>query len=577
MSHVAMDANREVDLLIAGAGPAGMTAALVASLEGLDVLLCEKSDQVGGTGSTSAGTLWIPGNSQSRAAGFSDSGEQADLYLNALIGEATNRELRNAYLQTGPTAIDYLCARTDVQFLPCGSHPDYRSNMPGAAVAGRAIVPEPFDGRLLGAEFWRIRPPIPEFMVFGGMMVGKADIPRLIGRFHSIANFVYSAKLFARYLADRLKYQRGTRIMMGNALIGRLLYSLCKRKVPILFDASIVDVIGDRRGVSGARLNAGGKEILVRTRRGVILATGGYAHNQRFRKAFMPQPVPAHSMSYEGNRGDGVDIGERLGAVIAPEQCTSGLWTPVSIVPRPDGSRGLFPHLVLDRAKPGLISVNSVGRRFVNEAASYHDFVLAMFESHKTVPTIPAWLICDAAFLGKYGLGVIYRGHRNPGKFVESGYLVRARTLVELASNIAVDPAQLRNTVTRYNGFAATGVEIDFGKGEIELNRFNGDAGHKPNPCIGPIAAPPFYALAVWPADIAVSTGLATDADARVIGNDGKPIPGLYACGNDMASVMAGSYPGPGTTLGPAIVFAYRAAMHAKSQLLAPRGIRSIS
>jgi succinate dehydrogenase/fumarate reductase flavoprotein subunit len=509
----------------------------------------------------------IPGNSQSRAAGFSDGSEQADLYLNALIGAATNCELRNAYLHTGPSAIDYLCARTDVQFLPCGTHPDYRSNMPGAAVAGRAIVPEPFDGRLLGAEFRRIRPPVPEFMVFGGMMVGKADIPRLIGRFNSIANFIYSAKLFARYLVDRLRYQRGTRIMMGNALIGRLFYSLRKRKVPILFDTSIVDVTGDRRGVSGARLHAGGKEILVRTRKGVVLATGGYAHNQRFREAFMPRPVPAHSMSYEGNRGDGVDIGQRLGAAITPEQCTSGLWTPVSIVPRPDGSKGLFPHLVFDRAKPGLIAVNSAGRRFVNEAASYHDFVLAMFEAHKIAPSIPAWLICDRAFLGKYGLGVIYPGHRNPGKFVESGYLVSAYTVEELAGKITADPAQLRNTIARYNGFTATGVDIDFGKGETELNRFNGDAGHKPNPCIGPVATPPFYALAVWPADIAVSTGLATDANARVLGNDGKPIPGFYACGNDMASVMAGSYPGPGTTLGPAIVFAYRAAMHAKGQL----------
>jgi succinate dehydrogenase/fumarate reductase flavoprotein subunit len=501
MSNAATDADadREVDLLIAGAGPAGMTAALVASLEGLEVLLCEKSDQVGGTGSTSAGTLWIPGNSQSRAAGFSDGSEQADLYLNALIGEATNRELRNAYLHTGPSAIDYLCARTDVQFLPCGTHPDYRSNMPGAAVAGRAIVPELFDGRLLGAEFRRIRPPVPEFMVFGGMMVGKTDIPRLIGRFNSLANFIYSAKLFARYLVDRLKYQRGTRITMGNALIGRLFYSLRKRKVRILFDTSIVDVTGDRRGVSGARLNAGGKEILVRTRKGVVLATGGYAHNQRFREAFMPRPVPPHSMSYEGNRGDGVDIGQRLGAAITPEQCTSGLWTPVSIVPRPDGSKGLFPHLVFDRAKPGLIAVNSAGCRFVNEAASYHDFVLAMFESHKTALSIPAWLICDRAFLGKYGLGVIYPGHRNPGKFVKSGYLVSAHTVEELAGKIAADPAQLRNTIARYNGFAATGVDIDFGKGETELNRFNGDAGHKPNPCIGPVVTPPFYA----PCDLA--------------------------------------------------------------------------
>jgi succinate dehydrogenase/fumarate reductase flavoprotein subunit len=559
-----MHTDREVDLLIAGAGPAGMTAALVASLEGLDVLLCEKSDQVGGTGSTSAGTLWIPGNHQSQAAGFVDSAEQADAYLTALIGRATNRETRDAYLQTGPAAIDYLCARTDVQFIPCGPHPDYRSNMPGAAIAGRAIVPEPFDGRLLGEEFRRVRPPIPEFMVFGGMMVGKADIAPLIGRFRSIANFIHSARLFVRYLADRLKYPRGTRLMMGNALVGRLFYSLRRRGVPILFDASIVDAMGDRLGVVGARVNVGGTEIEIRARKGVILATGGYAHNKRFRDAFMPQPVPAHSMSCEGNRGDGVDIGQRLGATIAPEHGSSGLWTPVSITKRPDGSNGLFPHLVLDRAKPGLIAVNSAGRRFVNEADSYHDFVLAMFESHKMAPAIPAYLICDSVFIEKYGLGVVYPGHSNVAKFVDSGYLMSGRTLNELAAKIAVDPAQLHKTVARYNGFAETGVDVDFGKGEAELNRFNGDGTHRPNPCIGPLAAAPFYAVAVWPADIAVSTGLSTDRDARVLGTDGKPIPGLYACGNDMASVMAGSYPGPGTTLGPAIVFAYRAAMHAR-------------
>ncbi|MGE5771211.1 MAG: FAD-dependent oxidoreductase, partial [Hyphomicrobiales bacterium] len=496
-----MSVDREVDLLVAGAGPAGMTAALVASLERLDVLLCEKSDQVGGTGSTSAGTLWIPGNSQSRAAGFSDSAEQADRYLNALIGEATNRELRDAFLKSGPTAIDYLSAHSDVQFLPCGKHPDYRSNMPGAAIEGRAIVPVPFDGRLLGAEFARIRPPVPEFMVFGGMMVGKADIAPLIGRFHSIANFVYSAKLFARYVLDRLKYQRGTRIMMGNALIGRLFYSLRKRKVPILFNAQIVGLVGDASVVTGARVNVGGQEFVVKTRKGVVLATGGYAHNKRFRETFMPQPVPAHSMSYEGNRGDGVEIGQRLGAGTAPSQSTSGLWTPVSIVPRRDGTKGLFPHLVLDRAKPGLIAVNSTGRRFVNEAVSYHDFVLAMFESNKVASSIPAWLICDAVFLEMYGLGVIYPGHRNPGKFVDSGYLASGRTLDELADTIGVDPVQLRSTVERYNSFAKTGVDVDFGKGETELNRFNGDASHAPNPCIGPLVAPPFYALAVWPAD----------------------------------------------------------------------------
>jgi succinate dehydrogenase/fumarate reductase flavoprotein subunit len=555
---------REVDLLVAGAGPAGMTAALVASLEGLDVLLCEKSDQVGGTGATSAGTLWIPGNHQSQAAGFDDSAAQADLYLDGLIGEGTNRDLRDAYLRSGPEAIDYLCARTEVQFIPCGMHPDYRSNMAGAAVAGRAIIPKPFDGRLLGNDFRRVRPPVPEFMLLGGMMIGKADIAPLIGRFQSLGNFIYATKLLARYLADRLRYPRGTRVMMGNALVGRLFYALRRRGVPILFDTAIADVIGDRKGVTGALLSAGGKNMAVKVRKGVVLATGGYAHNKKLRDRFMPQPVPAYSMSYEGNNGDGVAIGERLGAAFSSERCTSGLWTPVSVVPRADGGKGLFPHLVLDRAKPGLIAVNASGRRFVNEAASYHDFVLAMFESHATVPSIPAFLICDAEFLKKYGLGVVYPGHRDPAKFVANGYLKSAPTLDALAAQIAVDPAQLHATVARYNGFAETGVDIDFGKGETELNRFNGDAQHKPNPCIGPLATPPFYALDVWPADIAVSTGLATDADARVLTTDGTPIPGLYACGNDMASVMAGSYPGPGTTLGPAMVFAYRAAMHAK-------------
>ena len=561
---------RQVDLLVVGAGPAGMAAALVASIEGLDVLLCEKSDQVGGTGATAAGTLWIPGNHQSQAAGFGDSPEQAEIYLEALIGPTANHDLIKAYLQTGPTAIDYLEAHTDVRFLPCGTHPDYRSDMRGAAVSGRAIVPRPFDGRLLGADFRRLRAPIPEYMLLGGMMVSKEDIPRLIGRFRSLSSFIHSAKLFARYFADRLRFPRGTRVTMGNALVGRLYCSLRQRQVPVLFGTAIVDLVGDRHGVTGARLNAGGKEIIVVTRKGVVLATGGYAHNKKFRAAFMPQPTPEHSLSFAGNSGDGVALGERIGAALTPQRCTSGLWTPASVVKRPDGSEGLYPHFSLDRAKPGLVAVNAAGRRFVNEACSYHDFVLAMYESHKATPTIPAWLICDTPFIIKYGLGAVHPGAGNLARLMRSGYLARADGLDQLAATIGVDAHGLKKTVARHNVFSETGVDIDFAKGETELNRFNGDASSKPNPCIGKLATPPFYALAVWPADIAVSTGLATDADARVLTADGTPIPGLYACGNDMASVMRGSYPGPGTTLGPAIVFAYRAAMHACRVRAAP-------
>ncbi|MFG1300605.1 FAD-dependent oxidoreductase [Xanthobacter sp. V3C-3] len=562
--------DREVDLLVAGAGAGGMTVALIAALEGLDVLLVEKSQQVGGTASTSAGTLWIPGNRQSREAGYDDSAEAADVYMRALAGNAGDPVLREAYLSTGPDAIDYLMARTDVQFVACGKHPDYQSQLPGAAVYGRAIVPRMFDGRLLGKDFARVRPPIPEFMVFGGMMVGKDDIPRLIGRFRSLGNFSYSARLFFRYLADRLRHPRGTRVVMGNALVARLYSSLRKAGVPISFGASVKELLRGPEGVTGAVLEEeGGRLVRVTARRGVVLATGGYAHNPAFRAAFMPKPVPQYSLAASGDTGDGIALGQGAGARIAPgEHGTGAFWTPVSRLRRKDGTQGLFPHLSLDRAKPGLIAVNKAGRRFVDEGASYHDFVEAMFEENRTTPAIPAYLVCEAEFVRKYGLGAIHPGTTNLAPFAQSGYIALAPTLEELARRIGVDAATLKSTVARHNGFAATGIDADFGKGSRELSRFNGDAANTPNPCLAPIVKGPFCAVEVWPAEIACSTGLSTDADARVIGEDGAPIGGLYACGNDMASIMAGTYPGPGTTLGPAIVFAYRAAMRAAGKAI---------
>jgi succinate dehydrogenase/fumarate reductase flavoprotein subunit len=296
----------------------------------------------------------------------------------------------------------------------------------------------------------------------------------------------------------------------------------------------------------------------------VVLATGGYAHNAEFRAAFMPKPTPARSLAASTIEGDGMTIAQRLDARIAPEEHGGGaFWTPVSVTRRRDGTTGLFPHLVLDRAKPGMIAVNAAGRRFVNEADSYHDFVEAMFEAHKTSPSIPAYLICEANFVRAYGLGAIHPGTRSLQPFERSGYLVCAPTLAELARSIAVDETGLVETVRRTNEFARTGIDLDFAKGETELNRFNGDPGHRPNPCLGEIRTPPFCALQVWPAELACSTGLATDEDARVMDRFGHPIRGLYACGNDMASIMSGTYPGPGTTLGPAIVFGYRAARHA--------------
>jgi succinate dehydrogenase/fumarate reductase flavoprotein subunit len=225
------------------------------------------------------------------------------------------------------------------------------------------------------------------------------------------------------------------------------------------------------------------------------------------------------------------------------------------------GGRGAYPHLALDRAKPGLIAVNSAGRRFVDEAVSYHEFVVGMHRSHETVPSIPAWLVCDREFVERYGLGRVPPGRRSWRKLIASGYLVEADTLDALAEKIKADAAGLRDSVARNNRSAATGIDEDFGKGSTDFDRHNGDPSHKPNPCIGLIRAPPYYAMAVYPSTLGSSVGLKADADGRVLSASGEPIPGLYACGNDMASIMRGHYPGPGITLGPGMVFAYRAAM----------------
>ena len=560
--------DREVDLLIAGAGPAGMTAALVAALEGLDVLICEKSEQVGGTGATSAGTLWIPENRESRDAGYDDRAEQAGLYLDGLIGTEVAKEHRNTFLAEGPKVIDYLTARTDVQFVACGHHPDYRSNTAGAATSGRAIIPAAFDGRRLGRDFHRVRPPIGEFMLLGGMMVGKADIFQLINRYRSLGNFARSVLIVLRYLTDRLRFSRGTRLVMGNALVAQLFCSLRRNDIPILFGSALDDVVRDAGRVVGASVQTQSGPLRIRTNKGVVMATGGFAHNKLFRDRFMPKPVPQHSMAVPENTGDGLKIGETIGAKIDGDGVRSGgLWTPVSITRYKDGSTGLYPHILLDRAKPGLIAVNAAGRRFVNEGVSYHDFVEAMFRANEVVPSIPAYLVCDADFVRKYGVGMIHPGTTNLAPFERSGYATCAESLAALATKLDIDAKALEDTVARHNQFAVDGNDPDFGKGDSELNRFNGDPDNRPNPCLAPIAKPPFVTVAVWPAELGTSIGLATNLHAQVLDQEEAPIEGLYACGNDMASIMGGTYPGPGITLGPAIVFGYRAAMHAANSV----------
>ncbi|NIF54137.1 FAD-dependent oxidoreductase [Burkholderia sp. Ax-1724] len=561
--------DEEVDLLVFGAGAAGMTAALVADHEKLKVLLCEKTGMVGGITSTSGGTTWVPGTKLSVDAGVPDSVDDARRFLQSVVGERGGDEAREAFLQSGPQAIEELTRISEVRFVAAAAHPDY-VNGPGAAYGGRALAPVAFDARVLGKAFARVRPPRKEFMGLGGMMVARNDLNALLAPFATLANFRRTLAVVGRYAMDRLRYPRGTQLVMGNALAARLYYSLLKRHVEVRFDTPLVELVREDGRVTGAIVaTPGGGRRRIGARRGVVLATGGITRHPTLRNQLFPAGARGLSLAPQTHTGDGVDRAHQVGAKVENGGDSPGLWMPCSIQRARNGSAGedsVWPHIILDRAKPGLIAVNSRGERFVNESNSYHDFVMGMLRdaqnSNGNGASVPAHLIVDAAFLHEYGLGLLMpgRGAGRIAEFERSGYLVKGNTLDELAAKLQIDAAGLACTVESYNRDAANGNDPAFERGSSPMSRFNGDARQQPNPCIRPIGAGPYYAVTVWPADLACSAGLSGNANGEVIDEAGHVIPGLFACGNDLSSIFRGTYPGPGTTLGPAIVFGWRIA-----------------
>ncbi|MGH2341253.1 FAD-binding protein [Segnochrobactraceae bacterium EtOH-i3] len=549
--------DEEVDLLVFGAGAGGMTAALTGSIAGLKVLLCEKTDQVGGTTATSGGTAWMPGTHLSVKAGVPDRVSDAADFLRHVVGNRGGDHLRAAFLDAAADTIAELEANSEVRFVAAAAHPDYLDG-PGSAYGGRALAPLEFDGRRLGADFARVRPPREIFMGLGGMMVGRVELGALLKPFASRANLETTLRLVGRHARDRLGHARGTRLIMGNALVARLFFSLRQRQVPVWFDSPLVDFIRSDAGVIGAVVKTPTGTRRVRARAGVVLATGGIGRSSALRKTLFPAEVGSVSQSPPGNTGDGISLAvDRLGAGLDTGHDSAALWMPCSLLKTGDGPPAIWPHILLDRAKPGLIAVGPDGRRFVNEADSYHDFCMGMIGAGLK----EAWLVADARFVQNYGLGLVLPGGRGLKRLLRAGYLVEGRSLAELARKTGIDPQGLADSVTAANGFARTGEDTEFGRGRSVVNRFNGDpdAGGR-NPCLGPIETAPFYAVKVIPVDLAGAGGLTCGINGEVLDQNGAAIPGLYACGNDATSIFRGTYPGPGTTIGPAMVFGWRAA-----------------
>ncbi len=560
------DKNHKYDLIIIGSGAAGLTAALVASIQGCNVLVVEKSNVIGGTTARSSGTVWIPNNSLQQTFGFEDSKAKAMSYLDSLVGEKADKLLRESFIDHAPIMIDYLIKNTAMKFKPYVSSPDYRQDHPGAASGGRPLEPQPFDGRLLGSMFKIIASPLEVLMLFGGMMITRMEAAAIIK--FNLTSFKVGAKLMARYLLDRLKHHRGTRLVLGNALVGALLKELTTRKVCFLLEVDTKKLLMNESGdVFGIQVVMNSENINISATNGVVLAGGGFPSNHQKYQEFLPRPTPLYSPAFEGCQGETIDLGLAVGGVLGKSGLDNTLWFPSSVLYKNNGDVLVYPHIVLDRSKPGLIAVNSDGSRFVNEAVSYHEFVRAMYRTNAHTASIPSILICAKGFIWKYGFGLIRPRTISLSKYIKQGYLYEANSIEELAKKVGVNPMNLSHTIHKFNSDVTTGHDSDFAKGENVYDRSNGDPNHYPNPCLGSINGPPYYAIKVYPTPLGTSRGLVSNEYAQVVNSRGIPITGLYVCGNDMQSVMGGEYPGAGAQIGIAMTFGYLAARHSSGSM----------
>jgi succinate dehydrogenase/fumarate reductase flavoprotein subunit len=553
--------NTSCDVLVIGSGAGGLSAAITARKAGLDVIVVEKEACFGGTTAFSGGVLWIPGNTHALTTGARDSREAARAYLRGETGAFYDDEAIKAFLDHGPRMLEFFERETQVKFLAT-RYPDYHPNLPGGVDIGRSVLAAPYDASCLERDLARLRPPL-KTITFIGMMFNSsnADLKHFFNATRSLTSAWYVAKRLASHLKDLVRYRRGVQVTSGNALAARLAKSALDLGIPIFTNTGARELIVSGGRVAGAVVGEGRR---IAARRAVVLACGGFSHDlARIAKAYPHvarggehlSPVPA------GNTGDGLRLAEHAGGQLEMRYPQPAAWMPVSRVPFGNGRYGVFPHL-LDRYKPGVIGVTRRGERFTNESDSYHDVGAAMVEACRDETETAMWLVCGHATIRRYGLGYAKPAPVPLGPLLRNGYLVKGRTLAELAQRACIEGAALEATVRRYNEGAARGEDREFGRGTTAFNRYLGDPDHRPNPCVAPVGDGPYYALKLVMGDLGTFDGIRTNVFGQVLSADGPPIAGLYAVGNDRASIMGGNYPGAGITLGPIMTFGYLSARH---------------
>ncbi|MDP4077345.1 FAD-dependent oxidoreductase [Acidovorax sp. A1169] len=562
-----------VDVLVVGTGASGMATAITAASQGLKVLVVEKETRFGGTTARSGGWLWIPGTRLATEQGIQEPAGAARAYLQHEATTHFDAARVDAFLEYGPKAIDFFTQNTCVQFDMPAVFPDYHAEATGGQPGGRSMVTRPFNGRELGPRIKHLAPPLPELTVFGMMLGSGPEIKHFMRAFKSPTSFAYVVRRLSKHAMDVMGNGRGMTLTNGNALAGRLAKAAMDLDIPVWLSSPVTKLVVEYDGVSGALVQHEGKTVKVIATRGVVLACGGFPHDVERRKQLFPHAPTGkehYSPSPASNTGDGLKLAEAVGGYVDGTIPHAAAWVPASVTTRADGSKGVMPHFI-DRAKPGVIAVTPKGVRFANEGNSYHDFVQAMVSACQGEKEVSAWLLCDHKALRAYGLGCVAPAPLPIGRHLRSGYLQSGDTVAELAARIGVEPSVLEATVSAFNDAARRGEDPAFGKGSKAYNRYQGDALVTPNPCLAPLENGPYYAIRLVIGDIGTFAGLQTDDRTRVLNAAGQPIKGLYAVGNDAASIMGGNYPGAGITLGPALTFGYVAGMELAQALVPVR------
>lgn len=536
-------------VLIVGSGSAALVAAISAKESGLEPIVVESTAKIGGSSAMSGGGAWIPNNPLMLKAGTPDSYEDARKYMDLTIGEvgpASSTERRETFLREGPKMVEWL-QNLGMRFHYGKGYADYYPELPGGSPRGCLVEPEPFDLKKLGSP-WKdlinISLPIPVYTLDG---VQIALSFRSFKAFLNTANVIGIRTMGSLLLGKKLAG-------IGGALIGQLVFLALQRNIPIWLNSPMIELIHEKGIVQGAVVMKDGKRTEIRAK-AVILAAGGFARNNEMRQKYHPHPITTEwTVATAGDFGDAIRAGIAVGAETA--LMDDAWWGPCFI-----DSKGVSQFMIWERSFPYSMIVDKSGKRFMNESASYVDCGHWQYERNDQVPAIPAYLIFDQHHHKYYPFGVGLPG-AEPKEYFESGMLTKADTLSELAQKIGVDPQGLEETVKKFNQNALMGKDPDFHRGDSAYDRIYSDPGVKPNPNLAPLTKPPFYSVKVWPGDLGTKGGLLTDEHARVLDKKGNPIPGLYAAGNSSASVMGHTYPGPGSTIGPAMVFGMIAGRH---------------